>query len=178
MIVVVTGGSASGKSAYAEDLACYLAGEKKKYYIATMMPFGQEGKARVEKHVAERAGKGFETIERSTRFLEMVENLTTGEAVYLLEDLSNLLANMIFEEKKENPVWEIVEAIAELHAKSCDCVIVTNEIFSDGEQYGEETEVYRKLLGMCNQEMVKMADCFVEVVYSLPIYRKGEKICF
>lgn len=44
MLHVITGGSGSGKSAYAEAEILHLAGEKKhkKYYIATMEPFGQE----------------------------------------------------------------------------------------------------------------------------------------
>ena len=43
MMILVTGGSGSGKSAFAED--CVLAcGEKKRIYIATMYPFDQESK--------------------------------------------------------------------------------------------------------------------------------------
>ena len=40
MFQIVTGGSGSGKSAFAEALAMEL-GEKR-YYIATMYPFGEE----------------------------------------------------------------------------------------------------------------------------------------
>ena len=43
MMILVTGGSGSGKSAFAED--CVLAlGEKKRIYIATMFPFDEESK--------------------------------------------------------------------------------------------------------------------------------------
>ncbi len=40
MFQIVTGGSGSGKSAFAEALAMELG--KKRYYIATMYPFGED----------------------------------------------------------------------------------------------------------------------------------------
>ena len=55
MMHLVTGASASGKSAYAEDLLV-LAKSAEKYYIATMRPWGAEGAARVKKHRAMREG--------------------------------------------------------------------------------------------------------------------------
>ena len=36
MMILILGGSGSGKSAYAEDYLLRTAGDKKKYYIATM----------------------------------------------------------------------------------------------------------------------------------------------
>ena len=65
MLAVITGGSGSGKSEYAERVATSLAKRDglPLYYIATMRPFGEEGKRRVERHRKLRAGKGFETIE-------------------------------------------------------------------------------------------------------------------
>ena len=62
MLVVVTGGSGSGKSAYAEQQVLE-AGDAPRYYIATMMPYGEEGRRRVEKHRRMRREKHFETIE-------------------------------------------------------------------------------------------------------------------
>ena len=65
MLILVTGGSGSGKSEYAENTAVALA-EKEGlplYYVATMKPYGEEGRRRVARHRRLRAGKGFETIE-------------------------------------------------------------------------------------------------------------------
>ena len=56
MMHLITGGSASGKSAYAEKMAVG-AGEKSRYYLATMKPWGKEGQERVEKHRNMRAGR-------------------------------------------------------------------------------------------------------------------------
>lgn len=65
MIAVVTGGAGSGKSALAEDIACTLAGTGPLVYLATMIPSGTEAKARVARHRAKRAGRGFVTVERA-----------------------------------------------------------------------------------------------------------------
>ena len=62
MLTLIIGGAGSGKSAFAEALVCRLPG--KRLYLATMLPHGAESRARIEKHRAQRAGQGFETLER------------------------------------------------------------------------------------------------------------------
>ena len=47
MIVLVTGGSGSGKSAFAEDRILSF-GEARRIYIATMYPFDMESKKRMQ----------------------------------------------------------------------------------------------------------------------------------
>ena len=61
MMAFVTGGASCGKSAYAEQLCTNLGGNL--VYLAAMRPFGEEGERRVRKHRAQRAGKGFTTVE-------------------------------------------------------------------------------------------------------------------
>ena len=61
MLSLIIGGSASGKSEYAERLVCSLPG--KRIYVATMEPFGEEGRERIARHRKLREGKGFATVE-------------------------------------------------------------------------------------------------------------------
>ena len=61
MLRLIIGGSASGKSEYAERLVCSLPG--KRIYAATMEPFGEEGRERIARHRKLREGKGFVTVE-------------------------------------------------------------------------------------------------------------------
>ena len=71
MMEVVTGGSGSGKSAYAEQKICGLQqGTGRLYYIATMYPYGSETERKIEKHRWMRAGKGFRTLEWYTGLSE------------------------------------------------------------------------------------------------------------
>ena len=54
MITLVTGGSGSGKSAYAEEVLTGF-GDFPRIYIATMYPFDEESKKRIERHRKMRA---------------------------------------------------------------------------------------------------------------------------
>ena len=93
MIHLVTGGSGSGKSVYAEQCILDFGGTRR-VYIATMQPFGAEGQARIARHRKMRAAKKFSTIECYTNLKEV--ELEPGSDV-LLECMSNLTANEIFD---------------------------------------------------------------------------------
>jgi adenosylcobinamide kinase/adenosylcobinamide-phosphate guanylyltransferase len=90
MMILIAGANSSGKSAFAEDLAVRIA-DGPLYYIATMVPHGPEGAARVARHLTRRAGRGFITIESPGAVLPARDADTV-----LLEDVSNLLADAMF----------------------------------------------------------------------------------
>ena len=75
MFALIFGGSGSGKSEYAEKLSCELAQKNEKYYIATMIPYGEEGKKRVERHKKLREGKDFYTIEQTMHISGALEKI-------------------------------------------------------------------------------------------------------
>ena len=54
MITLMTGGSACGKSSYAESLAVRLNGPR--YYLAAMQPYGEGGVEKIAKHREMRRG--------------------------------------------------------------------------------------------------------------------------
>jgi len=104
MITLITGGSGSGKSAYAEKYIYHASSEKgykEKYYIATMQVFDDEGQRKIDRHRRLRAGKGFITIEQPRNIQNAVSKLQsenclkTGRSA-LLECMSNLVANEMF----------------------------------------------------------------------------------
>ncbi|MEE0028071.1 MAG: bifunctional adenosylcobinamide kinase/adenosylcobinamide-phosphate guanylyltransferase, partial [Atopobiaceae bacterium] len=122
MRVLVVGGSGSGKSAYAEQLACSLS--PRRTYVATMESQSAEAQRRIARHRAQRDGLGFITIECSRalpvgdwpkhpRFqsakwpkhprLQSAKwpknprfQSATPTGVALVEDLGNLVANALF----------------------------------------------------------------------------------
>lgn len=171
MLVLITGGSGSGKSAYAEERVLGF-GKARRIYIATMFPFDEESLKRIERHRAMRRDKGFETVECYTdlRSAEIPE-----DSVVLLECMSNLVANEMFQDNgaKENTVDAVLQGVKTLLSKARQVVIVTNEIFSDAVSYEEETKEYQKNLGKINQALAVLADEVVEVVYGIPVYGKG-----
>lgn len=200
MIHMVTGGSGSGKSAYAEDwLLCHRSrpqGYKEAQesqclqyseeeaenrlpllYIATMIPYGEEAKKKIERHHHLREGKGFVTLERYTdlKRLEIPAN-----AGILLECVSNLAANEFYrddgtmKERKET-LERIIEGIRHLSGRTACLTIVTNEVFADINGYSHETEEYRELLGMVNQRIAVFSDRVTEVVYGIPVCIKNNE---
>ena len=196
MLYIVTGGSGSGKSEYAEQTAvqCRNRTGGTLWYLATMRIWDDEGRKRVERHRRMRAAKGFETIERYTG-LETLELRETFEElnpagldaeqetdslkywesrrvaqkqVLLLECMSNLVLNEFY--AQENGAQErILQGIKRLQNQCHDLIIVTNEIFSDGVTYEPESERYIELLGRINRELGQMADSVTEVVYGIPL---------
>jgi adenosylcobinamide kinase/adenosylcobinamide-phosphate guanylyltransferase len=93
--------------------------------------------------------------------------------------MSNLIANEMFQAEgaHENTVAEVLEGIKGLKSRVKNLVVVTNEIFSEAVSYAGETEQYQKYLGQINQEMGKIADEVVEVVYGIAIFHKGGSSC-
>jgi adenosylcobinamide kinase/adenosylcobinamide-phosphate guanylyltransferase len=170
MFEIVTGGSGSGKSAFAESEILRL-GSGTRIYLATMMRFDEESKKRIARHRLMRKDKEFETIECYTHLKDVT---LPEDAVVLLECMSNLTANEMFAEDGagDATVQEILSGIRSLLHQAKHLVVVTNEIFSDGYTYPEETRLYQEYLGKINREMGKMADQVVEVVYGIPVYVK------
>ena len=168
MLTLVIGGAGSGKSAFAEALVCRLPG--KRLYLATMLPHGAESRARIEKHRAQRAGRGFETLERG---LDLAHVAIPDEANVLLEDLSNLLANELYE-SAGGGTDAVRKGLKHLIEKSENLTVVTNEVFSGGADYDEECLRYMRALADLNRALAARADLAVEVVYGLPNILKGE----
>ena len=175
MLIVITGGAASGKSAQAERILCERAARGSRLYLATMQPFGQAARARMLRHHKLRAGKGFDTVERYTG-LEHLKLERQYDGI-LLECMSNLLANEQFSPDgvgQAYAVTGILRGIDALRAQCQDLVVVTNEIFSDGERYPEETMQYMRMLGQINGALVERADVVLYTVCGILVAQKGK----
>lgn len=100
MLYLITGGSGSGKSGYAEDLLRGLCRDQTErlVYVATMFPYGGETKEKIRRHRRMRRDKGFETIECYTDLDSITGELKRyGTAVsVLIECISNLVSNELF----------------------------------------------------------------------------------
>ena len=189
MLHIVNGGSASGKSSYAESFAMSLQGEGRLLYIATMYPYkwntteiDPETMQRIERHRAMRADKGFDTVE-CYRHVEHI--VAKRQDVLLLECMSNLLANEMYLEPDSNagsdmaetmsPVSnKIVQALIDLSTRVQELVIVTNDVFSDGGSltYDESTREYVKNLAEINCALARVAETVTEVVCGIPVIVK------
>ena len=171
-LILVSGGSASGKSEFAEGLAV-AGGPAPRYYIATMQVFDAESERRVARHRAMRADKGFVTLERQTNLAGL--RLPQAGRPALLECMSNLTANEMYREDGagDQTCGAVCRGISALAERAGNLVVVTNEVFSDGIVYDPETERYLEYLGQINQYLAQIADCVTEVVYGIPVCVKG-----
>ncbi len=168
MLVLVSGGAASGKSEYAESLALSNAPCT---YLATMEVWDEEDRRRVERHRHLRQGKGFATLECPRNLSSLV--LPEGGCL-LLECLSNLCANECFgPEGMKQAAQRILQGIAHLQAHTDCLIVVTNELFSDGIPYEKETMDYLQILSYLNRTLAERADAMVEVVCGIPVVWKG-----
>lgn len=168
MLYVVTGGSGSGKSEYAEQLAMKSSAENR-LYLATMRIWDEEGKRRAARHRSMRSGKGFVTAERYIDLEHFYAGSYLRETdVILLECMSNLAANEFYHQET-GALRRILRGINHLQKQCRTLIIVTNEVFSDGISYAPETERYLALLGACNRTLGQWADSVAEVVYGIPL---------
>ncbi|MBP5197871.1 MAG: bifunctional adenosylcobinamide kinase/adenosylcobinamide-phosphate guanylyltransferase [Lachnospiraceae bacterium] len=171
MICMILGTPDSGKSKKAEDLTLKISGNDKKYYIATMIPFGKEGEERVKKHRNMRAGKGFETIECPVRVNEVIEKIDDSKnATCLLECMSNLVGNELHDpgRDKNNCSDEkiseyIVDSVMELAGAVKNLVIVSNSFPLEGEGYDDDTRRYVKVIDIVNNMLKQRVDEFYEL---------------
>lgn len=186
MFYIVTGGSGSGKSEYAEKLAMDI-GASFRIYLATMMVWDEEGEKRVQRHRSMRAEKGFKTVEWYTdleQFKPEEEGADEAEAAtLLLECMSNLVSNEYYRLRADTACMAarsgapgtadiadvIIRGINCLQKKCENLIIVTNEVGSDGEAYNQETKEYIEILGTVNRSLCRAADSVTEVVYGIPI---------
>ncbi|WP_312371996.1 bifunctional adenosylcobinamide kinase/adenosylcobinamide-phosphate guanylyltransferase [Lachnoclostridium sp.] len=173
MRYLITGGSGSGKSAYAEEIASSLG--LPVYYLATMQAYGGEGKKRVKRHRLLRSGRNFHTIEKS---LTVNEVTVPKESVVLLECLSNLLANEMFDPKgigTDGLVNGVLRQVELLSEKTTHLIVVSNDIGFDGNSYDEGTSLYIKALGELHTRLAEGFEHVVEVVCGISLNHKGPR---
>ncbi len=172
MLILLTGGSACGKSSYGEKLA--TAGRKPLYYVAAMKPYDEECLKKIDRHRAIRANKGFETIERYTAVDTL--KLSREGGTVLLECLCNLTANEMYirPDVPVDPVIKVVAGVENLRRQTSTLIVVTNDVGSDDADYSEETRAYIRYLGEINARVARMADRVYELVAGIPLCLKGE----
>jgi adenosylcobinamide kinase/adenosylcobinamide-phosphate guanylyltransferase len=164
--VLVSGANSSGKSRYAEQLIAGTSGPR--YYIATMIPCTDENHRRIAKHRIQRKNLGFQTIESP---YEVGNVSVSPDGIVLLEDVSNLLANAMFE-KKSGPE-QVYQDICSL-AERCRMLVAVTISGLSTEGCDAETASYVDALNRINQKLSNRASAVVSMQDGLPVYRKGE----
>ena len=181
-LLLITGGSGSGKSAYAERTLLSRMppeGGGRAVYLATMENTGPEAAARVARHRAMRARHG-EAAGRTFVTLEQPVDLG-GAAVLpgdfvLVEDLGNLLANELGSPAgagRAGAEARILSGVKALMERAALLAVVSVDIFAGGDGYAPEILDYIRTLGRLHRTLAALAEESAEVVCGIPLAGKG-----
>lgn len=177
MKAFISGGAKNGKTTLGQDLAVYLAAGEKHYYVATMISADAEDDERIRRHIADRAGLDFETIECPRRILSCLYTADRN-GVFLLDSVTALLQNEIFPPEKnyaldlpaaERCARELLEFVRSVRS----VVLVSDYIFSDAGEYDPMTEQYRRALAGIDRRLARECDTVVELAAGRRIVHKG-----
>lgn len=178
MTFFISGGAKNGKSTLAQDLTVALAEGGKHYYVATMISTGAEDDDRIRRHIADRDGMGFETVECFRNILDCL-NVADRNGVFLVDSVTAMVQNALF------PVEKNYEMDLDAAARCGDellafarqvrhVVYVSDYIYSDAERYSESTESYRRCLADIDRRLAQTCDTVVEVSAGQYLIHKGE----
>ena len=192
MKVYISGGAKNGKSHYAQALAKDLA-EKSGgplYYIATMIPSDDEDRARIKKHVEDREGWGFITVEEP--YAISVDLNAKGKGTYLLDSVTAILSNNMFTSDNTgnysfnpNAAEQVLTNLRQFAETVENVIFVSDYIYADsinlylggkaaeGQNEVDYTEEYRRGLAYIDREMAGLCDMLVEITAGVPIVHKG-----
>ena len=178
MTYFISGGAKNGKSTLAQDLTVALAAGGKHYYVATMISTGAEDDDRIRRHIEDRDGMGFETVECFRNILYCLE-VADKDGVFLVDSVTAMVQNALFPVEKNyemdlEAAKRCGDELIEFAKKVRHVVYVSDYIYSDAERYSESTEAYRKSLADIDRRLAKICDTVVEVAAGQYFVHKGE----
>ena len=170
-IVYITGGSRSGKSGYAQQLAEGHAGDL--LYVATAEIRDAEMNERVSRHRAER-GERWHTLEEPLRLADTVPDAAGGCGAVLVDCLTLWLSNLLEQhgDDAEQIAVATDELLAALRALEATTYLVANEVGSGIVPENHLARSFRDLAGIMNQQVAAGADEAWLVVSGLPMKLK------
>lgn len=191
MKILISGGAKNGKSMYAQKIAKAMSVEYNVplYYVATMEPTDKEDENRIKRHVQDRAGWGFTTIEEPRKLINVFNEQDKGfvaeannadnvdikymgkkvvnpKGVFLVDSLTALLGNNMFGKNgsmKLDCFDDVRDDIYTFSTIASNIVMVSDSIGCDGIIFDQITEVYRKSLARLEREIASYYDSVTEV---------------
>ena len=175
MRLLFIGGCKSGKSSTAQRIAKLLGENAPLYYWATMEPHDDEDLARIRRHIADRDGWGFTTVERA-------RDLTAGLAAIdpagtvLFDSVTACLAAQMFEGggMDAGAPARVAEQLLAVSRHPAHFVCVCDGIWQGGEDYDPWTDICRRPRAHICRTLAAEFDVVCEMTMGLPHVWKGE----
>ena len=166
-VILITGGTRSGKSRYAEQLALSLSAAP--VYVATAHVWDEESRERVRKH-QERRGPEWTNIEEERHLSR--HDLTGRVAV--IDCITLWATNFFFEQEQVETAFEALKREFDLFtAHDATYIFVTNEIGMGGISENNVQRRFTDLQGWMNQYVAQRADKVVLMVSGIAVKIKG-----
>ncbi|UAB90819.1 bifunctional adenosylcobinamide kinase/adenosylcobinamide-phosphate guanylyltransferase [Ruegeria sp. SCSIO 43209] len=169
-LTFILGGAASGKSAFAEQLA--VSTGKSRVYLATSQVFDDEMRLKIRQHIAQR-GSGWTTIEAPFDLSPELAKLTNDQ-ICLIDCATMWLTNhLLAENNLEEAQAGLLEAM-----KTCTAqiVVVSNEVGHGIVPDNALSRRFREAQGRLNIALAAQADRVVQVTAGLPLVLKGQPL--
>lgn len=175
-VILVTGGSRSGKSAYAQKLAEEISGPRA--FVATCPVVDKEMAERIKRHQEARAEAHWRTIEETTHLADALRGASDC-GVILVDCLTLWINNLMYERSKSH--WEVseedIEVICSEVLEACSelpgaVIFVTSEVGMGIVPGDPLSRRYRDLVGKCNQIIAAAADTVTLVACGIPLTLK------
>jgi adenosylcobinamide kinase/adenosylcobinamide-phosphate guanylyltransferase len=165
-ITLVTGGSRSGKSKHALQLA---ASYNNKAFIATAEASDDEMRDRIERHRRER-DSSYVTVEEPVNLEMALKSLPVETEVAVLDCITVWLGNLFYRQKITDGTCPEIDAFLDsLEAPPCHLILVTNEVGMGVIPADADTRLFRDTAGSINQLLAKLAHEVILSVSGIPI---------
>lgn len=173
MHTFISGGCKNGKSWYAQRAA--QAEGQPLYYVATMISTGAEDDERIARHIQDRDGWGFTTLECGLDILSCLKD-ADPEGSFLLDSVTALLANEMFRPDGSFDAAapeRVADELEEFARRTRSAVFVSDYIYGDAQIFDEWTENYRRGLALIDRRLAACCDNVLEISAANVICHKG-----
>ncbi|OIP51480.1 MAG: bifunctional adenosylcobinamide kinase/adenosylcobinamide-phosphate guanylyltransferase [Deltaproteobacteria bacterium CG_4_10_14_3_um_filter_60_8] len=172
-IILITGGSRSGKSRHAQALCETMPGQL--IFLATATALDEEMARRITRHQADRRQGDWHTVEEPLNLQAVIRGVDPG-ATILLDCLTLWVGNLLHlqPDMDEDDIDRCAgELLATARNHQGTMVFVTNEVGMGIVPDNEMARRYRDLVGRCNQAIAAAADQVILVTCGMPITIKA-----
>lgn len=176
-LILVTGGTRSGKSGYAQSLAESMPGPR--YFVATCPKVDPEMDERIRRHQQMREKGDWRTIEEEMDLGGIFSRMENAN-VCLVDCLTLWVNNLLFQKEQSQEILteDILRKYCEKFIEqakrfSGTTICVTGEVGMGIVPENTIARLYRDLVGCCNQVIAQAATKVVLVSCGIPLVLKS-----